>query len=346
MGQWFRRAGYETLYAGKWHMPMSYTPDIPGFDVITTGINGQGGVCDANVSRACQGYLRGRRGAQGRPFLLIASFLQPHDVCQFVAMHTNHKGMVFHDAVADSLPPLPPNHEFDPHEPASLQRRKRPDWSEQQWRYYLYNYYRMVEMVDAEIGRVLQALDDSGEADNTIVVFTADHGEGRGRHKLVTKNYLYDEAVKVPLIFAAPGRAEAGRVDRANLVSGVDILRTVCDLTGVAPPPHMRGNSLRPPLQGRKPNPREFVAAEVQMLGRMIRTPRFKYIAYKGDPVEQFFDMQADPGETRNLAGAARHDADLKAHRKLLAEWEAGLDPAPVKLPPWAEKMLDRSRRQ
>jgi len=347
MGQWFRQAGYETVYAGKWHVPISFGPDIPGFDVIDTGINGQGGVCDTAVSRACQGYLRGRRGAaRGKPFLLIGSFLQPHDICQFVSMHGKSGEMVFRDALGDALPPLPPNHGFDPREPMALQKRARPDWSETQWRYYLYNYYRMVEMVDAEIGRVLQALDDSGEADNTVVVFTSDHGEGRGRHKLVTKNYLYDEAAKVPLLFAAPGRAGAGHVDRSNLVSTVDILPTVCDLTGVAPPPHVRGNSLAPLLQGKTPQPREFVAAEVAVLGRMIRTPRFKYISYVGDPVEQLFDMQADPGETKNLAGTAGFDADLQAHRRLLAAWEAGLDVAPVDLPPWIKKTMERANQR
>ncbi|MFC1806625.1 sulfatase-like hydrolase/transferase [Planctomycetota bacterium] len=68
MGQWLReQAGYETLYAGKWHVPQSYTDRIPGFDVITSGINGQGGVCDASVSRACQAYLRnrGQKGCRG-----------------------------------------------------------------------------------------------------------------------------------------------------------------------------------------------------------------------------------------------------------------------------------------
>jgi len=326
MGAWFRQEGYETLYAGKWHLPASYTPSIPGFDVIATGINGQGGVCDAGVSRACQAYLRGRRDATRKPFLMVASFLQPHDVCQFVSMHAGRKEMVFYDAVADDLPPLPNNFEFDPREPAAMRRRKRPQWSEKQWRYYLWNYYRMVEMVDAEIGRVLDALDDSGEADNTVVVFTADHGEGRGRHQLVTKNYLYDEAARVPLIVRAPGLARPGRVNRERLVSGVDILPTLCEYAGIDTPPKVRGLSLKPALEGRDGPAHHFVAAEVTRTGRMIRTKRYKYIAYANDPVEQLFDMQADRGEMKNLAAGTAHAAALKEHRKLLADWQHGLD--------------------
>jgi len=340
MGQWLRQQGYETLYAGKWHLPSSYTPSIPGFHVIATGINGQGGVCDAGVSRACQGYLRsrggGRSGQGKKPFLLVASFLQPHDVCQFVSMHAASGEMVFYDQVADELPPLPANHRYDAREPAKVRRHPRPAWSEKQWRYYLWNYYRMVEMVDAEIGRVLQALEDSGEADNTVVVFTADHGEGRGRHQLVTKNYLYDEAAKVPLIFAGPGRVAQGK-DTTHLVSGLDILPTVCDYAGIQPPANVRGVSLRPLLEGKSAPAREFVPAEVTVTGRMIRTQRYKYIAYKNDPVEQLFDMQADPGETKNLAADAKLASVLKDHRKLLADWEARLDVAPVRLPQQAQ---------
>ncbi len=336
MGQWLReQGGYETLYAGKWHLPQSYTPDIPGFQVITSGINGQGGVCDASVSRACQAYLRNRGGASRRPFLLVASFLQPHDVCQFVSMHAKSGEMPFYDMVKDQLPPLPPNHAFDPREPQAMTHKPRPAWSEAQWRYYIWNYYRMVEMVDAEMGRVLQALDDSGEADDTLVVFTADHGEGRGRHKLVTKNYLYDEAAKVPLVVAAPGAGRGGR-EGQRLVSGLDILPTVCDYAGLETPPHMRGWSLRPLLEGKGKWSRDFAPAEVTIAGRMVRTTRYKYIAYVNDPVEQLFDMQADPGETKNLATEANHADALKHHRTLLADWEQSLDIAPFPVPKWA----------
>jgi len=346
MGQWLReQGGYETVYAGKWHLPQSFTPAIPGFDVIATGIGGQGGVCDAGVSRACQGYLRTRSASSSKPFLLVASFLQPHDICQFVSMHAKSGEMVFHDMVKDQLPPMPPNHGFDPREPHAMSRKPRPKWTEAQWRYYLWNYYRMVEMVDAEVGRVLQALEDSGEADNTLVVFTADHGEGRGRHHLVTKNYLYDEAAKVPLVVAAPGAAR-DRQDATHLVSGLDVLPTVCDYAGVAPPTHMHGFSLRPLLEGKGTWSREYAPAEVTITGRMVRTPRYKYIAYKRDPVEQLFDMRKDPGETRNLAPDGSYASTLAEHRKLLAEWEAGLDVAPVPLPKWAQPRKPRTKKQ
>jgi choline-sulfatase len=106
---------------------------------------------------------------------------------------------------------------------------------------------------------------------------------------------------------------------------------TACDYAGIDPPPHQRGRSLRAAVEGDGPH-RPFVVAEVNAAGafsRMVRTSQYKYIAYKSDPAEQFFDMQADPGETRDLAGDGRAAAALAEHRRMLEEWERGLVPAP-----------------
>lgn len=331
LGQWLGREGYETTYVGKWHLGRSFTSEIPGFTVIPAGLAGQGELGDSAVSRACEGYLHNRSASD--PFLLVASFLQPHDVCQFVSMHAGGIETLPYEGIEDQLPPMPANHHFDPREPEKVKRHRSASWSPLTWRYYLWSYYRMVEMVDAEIGRVLAALEDSGQAENTLVVFTADHGEGRGRHQMVTKNYLYDEAVKVPLVVGYPGRAEAGLRDAEHLVSGLDIVPTVCDYVGIKPPPAQRGRSLRPLMEGKSPEWTEFVPAEVQQNGRMIRTARYKYITYHGDPVEQLFDMLDDPGETRNLAGRSEYASALEDHRRLLRQWEDRLEIAAVASP-------------
>jgi len=327
LGQWLGQQGYETVYTGKWHIPGSFSAEIPGFTVIPTGIGGQGNIGDSAVSRACEGYLRNR--SRSTPFFLVASFLQPHDICQWVSMHWNGPDILPYPDIAGHLPALPANFDFDRREPKRIEKLRRPSWSEQQWRYYLWSYYRHVEMVDAEIGRVLQALDDSGETANTVILFTSDHGEGRGRHHMVLKNYLYEEAAKVPLIVSWPGKMLENKQDATHLVSGLDLMRTVCDCAGAQPPQKALGRSLRPLLEGKSTDWHEFVTAEVTVDGRMIRTPSYKYIAYQGDPVVQLFDMKADPGETRNLAGETKLAAVLDDHRKLLRDWEARLDVAP-----------------
>lgn len=185
-------------------------------------------------------------------------------------------------------------------------------------------------MVDAEIGRVLQALEDGGHADDTLVIFIADHGEGTAHHRMTRKNQPCQEALAVPLVVRLPGQVPAGRTDDAHLVSGLDVTPTICDYAGVEPPPEMRGRSLRPALEGGNAAWRDFCVSEVNTnSGRMVRTQRYKYITYAGDETEQLFDMVQDPGELTNLADDAGYADVLAAHRRLLGEWESRLDVAP-----------------
>ena len=327
LGQWLGARGYETVYAGKWHVPANYTTSIPGFTVLPGGIGGQGHQGDAAVSRACQAWLHNRSGAS--PFLLVASLLQPHDICTWVSCHMRDAEWEKMASVSEPLPPLPANFEWDRREPGALRNQRRPQWPDGQWRYYLWSYYRHVEMVDAEIGRILDALEDCGHVQDTVVIFTTDHGEGSAHHHMVLKNYLYDEAAKVPLLVSWPGQTPAGRQDTAHLVSGIDITPTMCDYAGVPAPARVLGRSLRPLLEGRNVAWREMVAAEVARGGRMVRTKEAKYIVYPNDPVEQLFDWTGDPGETRNVAAEAKYARLLEDHRRLLKSWESRLEPAP-----------------
>jgi arylsulfatase A-like enzyme len=335
IGQWFRQhTDYETIYVGKWHLPSSFTHAVPGFTVLTPGVDGQGNLGDTSTSLACEGYLR--RRSKDRPFLMVASFFQPHDICQWLRLNQTDPGRLRYGELADDLPPLPANFEYDRNEPARLRTQRdrnesgstKGNWSPLHWRYYRWAYYRHIEMVDAEIGRLLNALEQTGHAAGTLVVFTSDHGEGLGHHQMVRKSSFYDAAEKVPMIIAYPGHVRANVVDADHLVSGLDVVPTVCDYVGIEPPAQVRGRSLRPLLEGRDTAWRTYVAAELSD-ARMIRTRRYKYVVYRGDPVEQLFDRQADPGETRNLAGEAAMATVLAEHRAMLRQWERGLRPAP-----------------
>ena len=192
--------------------------------------------------------------------------------------------------------------------------------------------YRNIEHVDAEIGRILQALQDCGYSKDTMIVLTSDHGEGLAHHQMVRKNTLYDEASRVPLLFSWPGHISENITDSTHPVSGLDIMPTLCDYVGIKPPENIRGSSLRSILEGTVPA-RNFTVTEVSSnTGRMIRTPSFKYITYKDDSVEQLFDMKTDPDETKNLLESSRHASVLTEHRKILKDWESRLD-VPVNVP-------------
>ncbi len=337
LGQWLSQYGYETVYAGKWHLPDGYPTRIPGFKVLPGGIYLRGTVGDRTVSMASESFLRNYRSE--KPFFLVTSLLQPHDVCGWILRNKTPFNTLPVKGIEDQLPPLPPNFNVLLKEAARAQIARMPEWTPLNWRYYLWSYYRMVEEADRELGRVLDALEASRFENNTLVIFTSDHGEGRARHSTVLKNFLYEEAVNVPLIFSFPGRFSENKVDETHLVSGTDIVPTVCDLAGVPAPPLMRGRSLLPVLKGKARSWREFVVSEVMNdYGRMVRTETFKMIAYRNDPTVQLFDIKNDPWETRNLADDPRYRNELQELKRLLASWEQKLKPAPNALGPFVMK--------
>jgi arylsulfatase A-like enzyme len=332
MGQWFGQAGYETVYCGKWHLGAYYTNTMPGFTVLSTGNRepwiGEGDTIDNAVSRSCEAWLKTSGG--DRPFLLVASLLQPHDICywaifcdQLVPQND------FSDEIIRYLPDTPRNLHAHPQAPARLaQHELMPRMRKEiRWRYYNYIYYRQVEMLDSDLGRILDALDDAGLTDDTIILFTSDHGEGGGHHGKVQKWTPYEESVKVPLVFSCPERFCSDLTDKNSLVSGIDIMPTLCDLAAIESPPGCVGKSLRPLVEGKTVSWRDYVVAEVFVDGIMVRTSRYKYFRIKNDPVEQLFDMVDDALETTNLFFDAKYADVVKEHQKLLSEWQQRTEP-------------------
>ncbi|NQZ71261.1 MAG: sulfatase-like hydrolase/transferase [Lentisphaeria bacterium] len=344
MGQWFQQnSDYDTVYAGKWHVPECHTKDIAGFDVIATGTDHMGNPSDALVIRACDAWLRNRTDTN--PFLMVASLIQPHDMCQWLHININ-KHELRYPEIADDLPELPANFEPGEHEPALLLQMRNQhmqpawgDWDELQWRYYLWNYYRMVEMVDGEIGRLLESLDDCGLTDDTLIVFSSDHGEGLAHHRMVRKDFFYNEAVKVPLIFCNPNLIQSDVRDSSHLVSSIDLMPTFCDFAGIPSPTLTHARSLRPLLEGKDEPWRSYLASHstypaqmtenIEDATMMLRSQRYKYIRYFQTNAEMLFDMQEDPGEQKNLATDETYDDIVKDHRRMLKEWEHDLILAP-----------------
>jgi arylsulfatase A-like enzyme len=337
MGELFREAGYETAWAGKWHLPQSYprgkNATIPGFEYLAVPEGTKfrlGSQTDGPVADEAIRFLRRKHD---RPFLLGVSFHNPHDICWWV-----REQPVSHPE-SDSFPPLPENFDVAPDEPEFIQKcRERTyygneiqwttRWDKDQWRAYLNAYYRLTEEVDKEIGRVLAALREQGLEQDTLIIFTSDHGEGVGAHRWVVKLMLYEEAATVPLIVSWRGVTPAGVVDKRHLVSGIDVLPTLCDYAGVRGS-RMPGVSLKPLIETPSLPGHEFVVSELapdpkdlNMKGRMVRTQRYKYIVFSmGRNPEMLFDLKNDPGETKDLARNATMKDVLERHRKLLRGW-------------------------
>jgi len=335
MGQWFsQKTNYDTVYAGKWHVPETHTFFIPGFNVLHTGIMGQGNLGDTATSRACEAFLRNRTSSN--PFLLVASFMQPHDICEWLRFNTENPDQLRYPGLADDLPPLPDNFDYDKNEPGHLKKIRKGrgpfkgKWDKQQWRYYMWSYYRHIEMVDGEIGRVLQALKETGHDKNTLILMTSDHGEGLAHHQMVRKSTPYNESMKVPMVFSWPGFIQEGGVDDKHMVTGLDIMPTLCDYAGIKPPENMRGKSIKPILDGKTVEWHKYVVTEVPAnRGRMVHTEQYKYVTYVDDSVDMLFNMKKDPGETKNLAADPNYSATVQEHRDLLKAWESKLEVAP-----------------
>ncbi len=201
----------------------------------------------------------------------------------------------------------------------------REDYTDRDWRNYRWIYCRLTERVDAQIGELMEGLRENGLEENTLIVFTADHGDMDGSHRLASKNVFYEESVGVPFLMQYKGVIPAGVVDRQSLVSnGLDTLPTLCDFASIPVPEYLLGRSLRSVAElGRESQPKPYVVAE-NNTGRMLRTLRFKYCVYhEGENRESLVDLQKDPGEMNNLAGNPEYKAVLDQHRRYLLEWIA-----------------------
>ncbi|MCB0157928.1 MAG: sulfatase-like hydrolase/transferase, partial [Caldilineaceae bacterium] len=256
---------------------------------------------------------------QAAPFMLYVAFMAPHD-----PRTMPREFLELYDPDAVDLPPnFMAAHPFDngemdvrdeglaakPRDPAEIRR-------------HIAEYYAMISHLDAQIGRVLDALEETGQADNTIIVFAGDNGLALGRHGLMGKQSLYDHSVHVPLILAGPGIPAGAQTDDYAYL--LDIYPTLCDLLGVDTPASVDGMSLVPVLRGTGSGRDQLVFAyrDVQ---RAIQDDRFKLIEYCVDGVRttQLFDLARDPWELENLADDPTHAARVDALRtELRRQWQ------------------------
>lgn len=184
-------------------------------------------------------------------------------------------------------------------------------------------YYAMIAQIDDQFARILQALEESGQRDNTVIIFTSDHGEALGDHGLMFKGCrFYEGLVRVPLIFSWPGHFQTD-MKSSGLVELLDLTSTLMEICGLSCPDYMQGNSLLPVLHG-EADPahlRKFVRSEyfdaldtqftggTGTFGTMYRTERFKLSMYHDKKLGELYDLQADPWEFDDLWDSAEHQA-------------------------------------
>ncbi|QHI69827.1 sulfatase family protein [Tichowtungia aerotolerans] len=292
LGQWMSARGYQCFYAGKWHIARNVAKSFkllhPQFAL--------GEQHDSAVTRTAEAFLENYSDEE--PFFLNLGMLNPHDCC-YLNLAKDHLATKF--GVERHFPEeIPPRmRSYDPSKPTGSK-----DWPADWVDLYRYYYFRMTEMVDAEIGRIYDALQNSRFAENTVFIFSADHGEMMSAHNLFKKSRPYDEALKVPLIVVQPG-LPGGRRDASHLISSVDVPATILDYAGIECMPDMSvAKSFRPAIEGKDVAWREYVPCEIFQGGPQIvlTDKRYKYYRHFKTGEMMLFDRIADPDELSNLA--------------------------------------------
>jgi choline-sulfatase len=249
-----------------------------------------------------------------RPFFLVVSFTHPHDPWELRREYWER-----YDREAIDLPAVPdiPLAESDPH---SVRLRQmcggEEELGEEQLRAARHGYYAAISFLDDRVGEVLGALADVGLDGDTVVAFTADHGEMLGERGLWYKMAFFDPAARVPLFLRVPG--EPGR-RVADPVSLLGLAPALLELAGVDAPEGLDGQSVLGPAG---PVAAEYLAEGLQAPAVMLRRGRHKLVVCPGDP-DQLYDVAEDPSELVNLAADERHAPLLaELRRELEARWD------------------------
>ncbi len=327
----FAECGYTTFMSGKWHNGPASLPAIfqSARSVFVGGmtnpmqahlcnlVDGQLGMPQLAPKHACEVFadeaIRFLKDLKRGPFFCYVAFDAPHDP------HIVPDNFpVRYDAAKMPLPPnFLPQHPWDNGEMLVRDEQLLP-WprTPEKVREMNAEYYRYISYLDAQIGRILDALDDSPHAKNTIVVFSADSGVARGSHGLIGKQNVYEHSLRVPLLISGPGIPAGKRTDAMCYL--FDVLPTLGKLCGMPAPKTSEGieftTSLSDPAKPARPQ-MLFAYRNVQ---RAVRDERWKLIRYPQVDKTQLFDLQVDPDEINNLAGKLEQAARVMALTALL----------------------------
>ncbi len=352
IGSVLASAGYKIGYKGKWDMskgPTYYLVNLS--DRGRAGDYGYEGHCgdvpdqeyahaadDQVVNMACDWIKKQDRN---NPWFLTCSIINPHDIChpQLKPDQTIRPDVTLPDSLHDDLKTKPADQlklreSKLAHFSTTLNPNAKPfyKYEERDWKLFLSFYYDLIEQTDAYIGRLFRALEDTGMLDNTIIVYTSDHGELGGAHGFSGKYMGYEEDLHVPLYFYHPALL-ADQVD--TMVSNVSIGPTISSLAGVEWPAKVPGRDLSAWLRG-EDGPREdaiFSESETHVNAlvykkvdamRMIRTRKWKY-SYSFYDVRdgQLYDLEADPIEMNNLFHDPAHKGIRKELEQRLRAWQS-----------------------
>jgi arylsulfatase A-like enzyme len=336
----FAQAGYTTFITGKWHNQaasllrafssgkaiflggMGDPYNLPVQDIsdphkLVNQRSSKKHSVEVFADSAVD-FVRTQTGE--KPFLAYVSFNGPHD--PRVAPRE------YQEKYRAAELPLPPN--FLPQHPFNNGELVIRDEELAPWprtpevvRQHLADYYSYVTFLDAQIGRILSALEQSGHHENTLIVFSSDHGLAIGSHGLFGKQNLYDHSMHAPLIFAGPGIPQRKRSEALSYL--FDIFPTLGELAGIASPKGNEGLSLAPIMAGKATSVRDSIFTAYRNVQRAVRDNRWKLIVYPQINKTELFDLENDPAEMQDLATDRGHAGEVQRLTKRMRQWQKPL---------------------
>ncbi len=341
-----RKAGYRTFATGKWHngQPSFLRSFERGRSIHFGGMDDHTRVqvqdlhpdgtftkprpaerfSSEQFADEAIGFLKEQRPET--PFLAYVAFTAPHD--------PRNPPESWATRYRSTRPPLPrnylPQHPFDNGQLVLRDENLLP-WPRppELLRDQIAEYYGLISHMDQEIGRILDALDQSPVGTNTVIVFASDQGLALGSHGLLGKQNVYEHSMRSPLMMAGPGIPAGRSVEAFTYL--LDLHPTLCDLTGVAPPEGLDGESLRPLWTGSRARIRDTVFLPYLNLMRAVRDDRWKLICYPPTNHRQLFDLRNDPDERVDLGGDPDRAPDVQRLLGHLKNWQDRVgDPLPL----------------
>lgn len=341
--QYFRENGYRTYVAGKvFHGSYGFKAGGPDWDEVGPPANGAPFPPKKLVNTPSRNKFvdwgtfphkdeekddykiaswsvdRLAKMPDDKPFFLATGFFLPH-----VPNFATQKWMDLYPEETLKLPKVLENDRADTPRSSWWLHWQLPEprleflKKENEWKNFVRSYLATISFMDAQLGRVLDALEKSGHADNTIIVLWSDHGFHLGEKEITGKNTLWERSTRVPLIFAGPGSQRGQR--SGEPVELLDVFPTLCDLAGLPKPVGLEGHSLLPQLKD-VPAVREWPAISNHNPGNnSVRDARWRYIRYM-DGAEELYDMAKDPHEFKNLAADPAFAAEIVRLEKWIPE--------------------------
>lgn len=342
------KAGYDTYFTGKWHVkadtqriftraehtrggmpkqtkegynrpidgqPDPWDPSDPKFGGFWEG----GKHWSEVVGDDALSFIDQAKGAEN-PFFMYIAFNAPHDPRQapkeYVDMYP----------VENITLPVPFLAEYPYKDSIGCGRSLRDEKlapfprTENAVKVNRREYYAIITHMDAQIGRILDGLEKSGKANNTYIVFSADHGLGCGHHGLLGKQNMYDHSIRVPWIIAGPGVPAAKSIDGAIYLQ--DAMPTILEIAGAPVPDYVQFHSVLPMIKGTKTRNYDSIYGAYTMLQRQITIDGWKLIYYPKISRHRLYNLGKDPQETKDLSGSPEHARRISRMMKVMKDWQ------------------------